>query len=74
VEFSVVVMGSAVGVVTSVAFVVASFVVVSAVISVAFVVFVFAVTSVAFVAVSSADAKVQKKKARRILLTGIVDG
>jgi len=62
VEFSVVVMGSAVGVVTSVAFVVASFVVVSA------------VTSVAFVAVSSADAKVQMKKARRILLTGIVDG
>jgi len=59
---SVVVMGSAVGVVTSVAFVVASFVVVSA------------VTSVAFVTVSSADAKVQKKKARRILLTGIVDG
>jgi len=95
VESSLLVMGSAVAVVTSVAFVVASFVasvVVSAVTSVtfvassfvAFVVVVSAVTSVAFVVgassvlfsagVSVADAKVQKKMARRILLTGIVDG
>ena len=88
VELFVVVMGSAVDVVASVvvfvAFVVVEFVGASVV---AFVVAVVVASIVAFafgvvgafavpllVVVSAADAKAKKKKVRRILLTGIVDG